>query len=298
MPRATHRGQLSTNGVAEKKEPSEAARRLAEIVRLITQSESLTPLSDRDRGRNLWTRTVDAVVSSARHYVPPLHWLGMAILAAVLFIHARLCALTVRLRAGGEVQWPGMPAPCVLALWHGSAPSLLVAIAARRPRTPLAIMVTGDPRGDCLALLCKLPGLRVVRVEGHGGGWAALAALSGEIERGACAIIAADGGGPARVAKVGAAALSSATGAPLLAVGADCRPALGQPHKWDAARIPLPFGRVAVALGESRQSPVLNDHESIEGARLWLQRALDGAAVKAQRALSGDPSTPRPFART
>jgi lysophospholipid acyltransferase (LPLAT)-like uncharacterized protein len=121
--------------------------------------------------------------------------------------------------------------------------------------------------------------------------------MSDDIERGACAIITADGGGPARVAKVGAVALSSTTGAPLLAVGADCRPALGQPHKWDAARIPLPFGRVAVALCESHLSPILTDRESIEGARLLLQRALDGAAVKAQRALSGDTSTPQPVAR-
>jgi lysophospholipid acyltransferase (LPLAT)-like uncharacterized protein len=274
------------------------ALRLAAIEQLITQLESLPPSSARARGRNFWTRMVDAAVSMAREYIPPLHWLGMAIFAAVLFIYARLCALTVRLRTTGKVEWPDMPAPCVLALWHACAPSLLVASAVQRPRATLAILVAGDPRGDSLSLLCKLLGLRVVRVAGPGGGWEALANLAGEIEQGACAIVTADGGGPARVAKVGAMALSSATGAPLFAVGADCYPALGQPHKWDSARTPLPFSRVAVVIGESLESPVLTDLASIEDACRWLQLSLDDAVVKARHALSGHNSTPRPSAST
>lgn len=233
---------------------------------------------------------VDSGVYMARKYIPPLHWLGMAIFAALLFLYARLCAATVRVRTTGKFEWPEIPAPCVLAMWHACAPSLLVAIAARRPRASLAILIAGDPRGDSLSLLCKLLGLRVVRIEGRGAGWVGLANLAGEIERGRSAIITADGPGPARVARVGALALSSATGAPLVAVGTDCRPALRQPHKWDAARTPLPFSRVAVVLSDSLESPALTDHESIESACLQLRLSLDHVAGKAQRALTGDDS--------
>jgi len=95
-----------------------------------------------------------------------------------------------------------------------------------------------------------------------------------EIERGACVLITADGLGPARVAKAGAVALSSATATPVFAVGADSHPALSMPHKWDATRIPLPFGRLAMAINEARHCPDFTDTTSIENARLWLQQAL------------------------
>jgi lysophospholipid acyltransferase (LPLAT)-like uncharacterized protein len=172
-----------------------------------------------------------------------------------------------------------------MAVWHGSAPSLLVAILARKPRAPIAIMVSRDPRGDCLTLLCRMIGLRVVRGSSEEGGWEALSELAREVERGVCVLITADGEGPAQVAKVGAVALAAATGTPLIAIGADCRPALSERHKWDRARIPLPLGRVAIAGGEPRRLPFVDKTESIEEARFELQSALEDATLSARLAL-------------
>jgi lysophospholipid acyltransferase (LPLAT)-like uncharacterized protein len=98
------------------------------------------------------------------------------------------------------------------------------------------------------------------------------------------AVITADGGGPYRVAKIGAVALASATGAPLLPVGVDCSPAIYERHKWDRVRTPLPFGHVAIALGRPRDYPALADLASIEAARRGLQDALNEVAATAQRA--------------
>jgi lysophospholipid acyltransferase (LPLAT)-like uncharacterized protein len=147
----------------------------------------------------------------------------------------------------------------------------------------MAIMIARDPRGDCLALFCRLLGLRVVRGESGESGWDALAQLAREMARG-CAVITADGGGPARVAKVGAVALASATGAPLMPVGADCRPAIYERRKWDRVRTPLPFGHVAIALGQPRDYSALADLASIEAARCGLQDALNDVAATARRA--------------
>ena len=127
-------------------------------------------------------------------------------------------------------------------------------------------MVARNPRGDCLALLCRMLGLRVVRGESAGGGWSELTQLAHEVELSGCAVLTADGGGPALVAKVGAVALASATGAPLLAVGTDCRPAIVDWHKWDKARNPVPFGRVAITLGEPWRLSTLTDMASVEQA--------------------------------
>lgn len=267
-----------------RKEADNVALRLEEIARLSAQAGSPAPHTAKERGRNWWTRAVDAVLARVRRYAPPLHWIWAAALAICLYLYARLLALTARLTASGAIHWPDVPPSCVLALWHGCAPSLIVAIAAQRPRASLAILIADNPRGDCLSLLCRLLGLRVVRVTGDGG-WAALPELAYEIERGACAIITADGLGPARVAKAGAVALSSATATSILAAGADCYPAIPMPHKWDATRIPLPFGRVAMAISESRHCPDFADPTSIESARLWLEQALNEAAAMATRTL-------------
>jgi lysophospholipid acyltransferase (LPLAT)-like uncharacterized protein len=140
-------------------------------------------------------------------------------------------------------------------------------------------MVARDPRGDSLSLLCHLLGLGVVRGDREQGGWEALIELAGEIERGACVIITADGGGPAREAKTGAVALASATGAPLIALGADCHPALSMPHKWDAPRNPIPFCRLAVTTSESYHCPFPLDLPSLEQSRCRLQSILNETPV-------------------
>jgi lysophospholipid acyltransferase (LPLAT)-like uncharacterized protein len=230
-------------------------------------------------GRNLWTRVVDAAFAAVRSYAPPLHWFFGAVSAAVLFMYVRLVAATSRLKTSGEGRWPNLPAPCVVALWHQSAPSLLVAFTKRRPRSRAAIMISRDPRGDMLAMLCRMVGFAVVR-SGASGGWKALAELSRELAQGACVFITADGDGPARIAKVGAVALASAAGVPLVPLAVDCAPAIEERHKWDSARNPIPFGSISVSFGPSRTFARSTDLEVIEQARRWLEEMLNAPPVK------------------
>jgi hypothetical protein len=281
-----HQNELYNSEAGAGAEAAVAILRLRQIEELIKQSGDRPQRKSSELGRNLLTRTVDAGISAVRRFAPPVHWLGAAIFAAVLFIYAWLLALTVRLTTTGERQWPDLPAPCVLAMWHGCVNSWIVAMTAKRPRAPLAIMIARDPRGDSLALLCRWLGMRVVRGESGERGWEALAELAREMARGASAVITADGTGPARGAKVGAVALASATGAPLIPTGADCRPAIHARRKWDQVRTPLPFGRVVVALGRLRQYPVFADLSSIEQARCRLEDSLNEAA-SAARAKAG-----------
>jgi lysophospholipid acyltransferase (LPLAT)-like uncharacterized protein len=282
MKRVVHRPEFCADGPDE---ASEAICRLRRIEEALKQSNAHEPRKGGTSGRNWWTRGLDALLAATQRYAPPLHWLWVVVVALGFFIYARLTAATVRLSVAGERRWPDVPSPCVLAMWHGCANSWLVVVARRKPRQPMAIMIARDPRGDCLALFCRLLGLRVVRGESGESGWEALAQLAREMARGNCAVITADGGGPARVAKIGAVALAAATGAPLLTVGADCRPSIYERHKWDRVRTPLPFGHVAIALGQPRDYSVLIDLAQIEEARRRLQDALNEAAATAQRAM-------------
>ena len=151
---------------------------------------------------------------------------------------------------------------------------------------PVKLMVSRDARGDCVALFCRWLGFEVVRGDAEHGGWKALIEIANEVHQGAAALISPDGGGPPLVARVGAVALASAAGVPLIPVGADCSPSVFEQHKWDDARNPLPYGRIAVACGEPLNFPSFEDAASLEMAREQLKDALNRAADEARGALS------------
>ncbi len=226
-------------------------------------------------GRSSFTRLIDIAFAFIRKYAFPLHWLGVFITAAAFFGYAHLVAFTSRLKAFGEPEWPNLPTPSVLALWHGNAPSLVVIFSKCRPAAPVAIMIASDPRGDFLALLCRMLGFEVVRGSDEQGGWSALVELAQILQRNASVIITADGGGPARIAKVGAVALASATGAPLIPLATDCHPAIQESRKWDAARNPVPFCSLTVSTGPARTFDVFANVAALDEARKWLEDNLN-----------------------
>lgn len=267
---------MSRNYHIEQPEPGSggetAGERLALIFQLIPHHKKP---ADKDLGRNVLTRTLDTTFALVRKYLLPLHWLLTGITATILFLYAQLVALTARLVTTGIRPWPHVPTPSVLALWHRDAPSLLVTFAKRRLPGRTVIMIARDPRGDYLALLCRLIGLGVVRGDNEAGGWDALLQLAHELAEGARVILTADGGGPARVAKAGAVALASSAGVPLIPLAVDCHPAIEERHKWDAARNPVPFCTLTISLGPARSFGSLEDLSSVERAHAWLEKTLN-----------------------
>lgn len=260
----------------------------AEIHRLAAlhpPSEIITSAEFHRVGRNRLTRTVDTALEFMRRYLPPVHWVAVRSLALLLYGYAHAVRATVKIVTVGSYRWPDVPAGSVLAIWHGSVPSLLGAFAAQRPSVPVKLMVSRDPRGDCVALFCSWLGFEIVRGDAERGGWKALVEIANEVHHGAVALISPDGGGPPLVARVGAVALASAAHVPLIPVGTDCRPSVFERRKWDEARNPLPWGRIAVACGEPLTLPPFEDADSLEKARQQLELALHDAAKAARSAL-------------
>ena len=109
--------------------------------------------------------------------------------------------------------------------------------------------------------------------------------IANEVNEGAAALISPDGGGPPLLARIGAVVLASTVRVPLIPVGASCRPSLYERHKWDVARNPLPYGRIAVVCGEPLTFPSFEDAASLEKARQQLQDTLDRTAEDARGVL-------------
>lgn len=260
----------------------------AEIARLIAlhrRSKTISSAEFHKVGRNRITRTIDTTLGFVRRFLPPIHWVAVRLLALLLYGYARAVAATATIVPAGRYRWPDIPKGSVLAIWHGSAPSLLAAFAARKPTMPVKLMVSRDSRGDCVALFCRWLGFEIVRGDAEHGGWKALLEIANELQNGAAAVISPDGGGPPFVARIGVVALASAVGTPLIPVGADCRPSLLEHHKWDAARNPLPYGRIAIVCGEPLRFPPLDDAAALEKACQQLQDALDRTTEEARGAL-------------
>src|SRR5688572_19172290 len=82
----------------EKEEPKTeievAADRLNRISELIASSKKQT---DKKPGRNILTRAIDSTFALVRKYLPPLHWLGAALVATVMFLYAQVVTFTSRL---------------------------------------------------------------------------------------------------------------------------------------------------------------------------------------------------------
>ncbi len=278
----THQDPLYGAGTQGQHDLASEINRLSVLGR---RSKTISAAEFHRVGRNRVTRMVDLIWEFMRRFLPPIHWIAVRVLALLLYWYARAVRATSEIVTVGTYRWPDFPKGSVLAIWHGSAPSLLVAFSARRPRVPVKLMVSRDARGDCVALFCRWLGFEIVRGDGQHGGWTALVEIANEVRDGAVALISPDGSGPPLVARIGAVVLASALGVPLIPVGADCRPSVFERHKWDDARNPLPYGRIAVACGEPLTFRSLEDAASLESARLQLEAALDRAANEARAAL-------------
>ena len=90
---------------------------------------------------------------------------------------------------------------------------------------------------------------------------------------------------PARVAQPGAVWLAKATGSPVLPFHLEAAAHWTAPS-WDATQVPLPFTRVALAVGEPFWIPPGADADGLEASRLELERVL-GTLESRARALLG-----------
>ena len=265
--------------------PNDLAAEIARLTALHRRSKTISSAEFHKVGRSRLTRTIDSALELIRRFLPPVHWIAVRFLALLLYGYARAVAATADIVTVGSYRWPDVPKGSVLAIWHGSAPSLLAAFFARKPNMPVKLMVSHDPRGDCVAMFCQRLGFEIVRGDAQHGGWNALVEIASQVRNGATALISPDGSGPPFVARVGAVTLASAVGVPIIPIGTDCAPSVFERHKWDDARNPLPYGRIAVACGEPLTFASLEDTASLESARQQLEDALDRAAEAARGAL-------------
>lgn len=164
----------------------------------------------------------------------------------VLALLFRMLGATWRVQVDGAEHLHGLRElrrPFVFALWHRT----LLPLLWWHRNEGVTLLISEHDDGGYLADVALRWGYRTVRGSSTRGGVKGLRGLLRTLERHGTVAITPDGPrGPAGAVKPGAVAAARRTGAPLLPVSANARPAVRVPS-WDGMLVPLPFARVRVA---------------------------------------------------
>jgi lysophospholipid acyltransferase (LPLAT)-like uncharacterized protein len=197
--------------------------------------------------------------------------------------YLQFVALTTRWQIEGEdvvTRWV-TGAPCIVAFWHETLPSMPVAwlTARRHGRSKQAVVLASQHRdGQLIGMAMGAFGLGLVVGSSSRGGAAGLRRLATALKEGSDVGLTPDGPrGPRRVAAAGVAQLAALSGAEVLPVAAWTQWAL-QFQSWDRMRFPLPFGRGRVVFGEMIRVP----RQGWEASLPAIEAAVTQAAQRAE----------------
>ena len=184
----------------------------------------------------------------------------------------RLLAATLRLRSEEKAleRHEGAGTPLIYIVWH--ARLLLLPYLYRR--RGLRVLVSRSEDGAMVAGLVRRFGFAVVRGSSSRGGAGGFRALARALAEGHSVVLVPDGPrGPREVLKRGVVTLARVSGAQVVpaALGASSE---WRARSWDAFRIPKPFSRCVMRLGEPIAVPRDLDAAGEESVRTEIEAAL------------------------
>ena len=185
--------------------------------------------------------------------------------------------------------------PFILASWHGL--HLLVPLARRRDHS-VTVLVSRSGDGEINAAAAKFVGLSVIRGSGgrarrkasRKGGAVGFLRMKSELEKGGTVAQTADvPRGEPRRCGLGIVTLALHSGRPIVPVTVATRWYIDIKN-WEGTRVPLPFGRGGLAVGEPIYVRDNGAGADLEKARADVEAALNRAQKKADE-LAGLPVT-------
>ena len=212
-------------------------------------------------------------------WLEPATWLGAVLMRAL--------GATWRIeRSGSDPSDPrrGKQEPSIFALWHSH---LLPLVYTHRGRGAV-VLVSRHQDGQIVARVLERLGFHTARGSSTRGGEAGVRELLANAEVGRHLAVTPDGPrGPAEVVKPGVIYIASQTGMPVVPVAAASRPSrrLGS---WDGMRVPWPFARVRVEVGEPLRVPATLDDAGVERWRTRLESEMRALTARVRGAV-GEP---------
>ncbi len=173
--------------------------------------------------------------------------------------------------------------PAIVGLWHGQH---LLAPFFRPADKPFVALLSRNADAEINAMVVELFGIETVRGSGgragvassQKGGARALIALRKYLADGVGVCMIADvPKGTPREAGLGIVTLARISGRPILPSAAVTSRRFVVESSWDRTTVPLPFGRLAVVVGEPIHVPADADASVMEDKRREITQAIEQA---------------------
>lgn len=212
--------------------------------------------------------------------------------AAVLTAYLRLVWRTARVTLDPpdlHERITGL-SPVIFAMWHGE--HLLVPAAIPKGQR-VGVLISMHRDGELNAKVASRFGIELVRGSGahdrrivEKRGAVALREMVRAIKGGLSMGLTADVPKVAKVAGLGIATLGRLSARPIIPVAVACSRRKLIEQSWDRTKVPLPFSRVSVVIGEPIFVPPGADETELEAARAAVQAGLEATTRRAY-ALAG-----------
>lgn len=198
-------------------------------------------------------------------WMEPAAWLG----AGVLWLLGRSWRIDLR-NAPGYAAAERAGEPVLYAFWHARQLPLVFTHRGRG----IVVLVSRHRDGELITRILARFGFGTARGSSTRGGGAAVLAMRAAAQAGHCIAITPDGPrGPAERAKDGVAFLAAQLGVRVVPVATASHPAWAL-RSWDRFRVPKPFARVCVALGEPIAVEAAAADGALEAARVRIEDAV------------------------
>jgi len=173
--------------------------------------------------------------------------------------------------------------PIIYTAWHCHLLSpLFTAHRYRQGQLPMVLMASPSRDGEFIAEVARRLGFIVLLGSRRKGGVQALRQMAAWFRRGySCGMIADGSRGPARVAQKGVLYLARQTRGPILPIAVAARRRLTF-DTWDRFELPLPFGRLALLVGEPLRVGPEDRGPALEQKRRELETRLNRLFLQSQ----------------
>lgn len=173
--------------------------------------------------------------------------------------------------------------PVIFTSWHCHLLSpLFTAHRFRGAQLPMVLMASPSRDGKFIAQVARGLGFIVLSGSRRKGGVQTLRQMADWFRRGySCGMIADGSRGPVRVAQPGVLFLARETQGVILPVAVAARRKLTF-NSWDRFELPLPFGRLALLMGEPLRVRPEDRGPALEHQRLELESRLNRLFLQSQ----------------
>ncbi|MEE9201345.1 MAG: lysophospholipid acyltransferase family protein [Candidatus Brocadiales bacterium] len=171
----------------------------------------------------------------------------------------------------------------IITFWHSG----MLVMAYKGMGQDIKVLISEHVNGEYITRVVTGLGLGVIRGSTTRGASRATANMVKEARKGSFLAITPDGPrGPKEVVQPGVIFMAKKTGLPILPVSSgfsNC----WRMRSWDGFRIPRPFSKVIIAVGEPITVPPDAGEEEMERYRQVLEDTLNALAADAEAAAGG-----------